>query len=365
MRVRVCVRVCTVVAAPTQALRKAEQQSRELENKLSEGKQQQALLQLEMAALKETMASMQKELDAARTLAQTADQQLKMQQAAERLTSADWAGKIDNEDEGGRTARNKQKPAPSVKSDRSWSLVQEKEESRSMVSLTSSRQTKGSKIDILKGALTFSSTYYVQPEIAHRAKAAKSILEALLLVWDFRSNRPDKADHDIKRLKGDTGKPATAFKNCVVRRILRATEEMYMVALRLTQAKLVATDGREIEVKGKELPVLLLGKRGDLGKFLLKHLRDLYLFLVSDRNAPDELFRGKGKEAEPAKEKGRQMAMSEISAEDMAVEKKEQLQRENELLRHRPKPRAQHAASFGQSCLVGTCSQQSAEHSQI
>ena len=182
------VRVRTVVAAPTQALRKAEQQSLEFENKLSEGKQQQALLKLEMAELRETMASMQKEVDAARTLAKTAEQQLKMQQAAEGLTSTDWARKmkhkIDNEDEDGRTARNKQKPTPSSKSDRSWSLAQGKEESRSMVSLTSSRQTKGLRIDILRGALTFSSTY-VQPEIALRAKAAESILDSLFPCGTF------------------------------------------------------------------------------------------------------------------------------------------------------------------------------------
>ena len=90
---------------------------------------------------------------------------------------------------------------------------------------------------------------------------------------------------------------------------------MILVALQLTQAKLVASDGREMEVKGVEPPTKL-GRTGDLGKFLLRHLRDVHSFLIADRRERDELFRRKGKD--PEKEKEPQQ--KGILAEDMADE---------------------------------------------
>ena len=305
-----------------------------MQHKLKEKSQQQALVQLELAALQEQMVSLKREADRAKVAAQKAQEQLALQQAAEGLTAADWQTMVgqakqqhqpDSEGESARTTRNKQarpQAGRSSKSDSSWSLAGgsrkglTRDQIRSVAgtSKASSQKSKAQRVAMQRSILVYCSNHS-DPSVAGPAKAAKSILETFLLVWDLRNNRPDKEAPDVKRLKGEDGQPDSALKKCVTRRIVGANGAMTEAALHLTQAKLISTDGQQLQVK-IEKPIEL-AKPGDLGKYILKKLREWHGYLVAERDLPQE--RGK--------------PLVKVTADQLSEHQQEQFRTHNELLR--------------------------------
>lgn len=275
-----------------QARNLAEQKARELEGK-------QAAVLEEMEQLKQRVLMLQDEVGKAQRAAQQAQETVELHQATEALSASEWQEKLQKDKESwaeqGLDATS-QRLGPEKKTGSSktgsWEVASWNSwtkptasamaalgalESRTEAgSVASSQQSKRDKVGIARARLLHCASL-PQVNISQPSKAALSIYDCLILLWDFDQNRPDRILAERKAAPGKV----TALKRVVSRRRVAFYAAAMQCAVSLTQPSVVNTDGQPLRVGSDRVK---LEKPGDLAAFVQSMLRNCHKELTKDRS---------------------------------------------------------------------------------
>lgn len=262
-----------------------------------------------MEQLKQRVQTLQDEVSKAQHAAEQAQKTVELHGATEALTASDWQerlqqGKASQDEQGPETASQraksqKKKTGSSLGSwedagAASWSSWTKPTasavaalgalESRPEAgSVASSQQSKSDKVGVARARLLHCAEN-PQTRISYPAKAALSIYDCLILLWDFEQNRPD---HALAGRQVEAWK-ATALKKVVGRRKVAFYAAAMKCAVSLTQPMILSADGRFLKVDSDRVT---LEQPGALAAFVQGTLLQWHTAMCQDRderNAKDQ-----------------------------------------------------------------------------